>query len=145
MAEPYRVLVTASRDWLRPMDIWRALDECRAEARQQGRTLLVVHGNAPGGDQVAKLFGQLEPDAAEEGHDADWEGPCGPVCKPGHRRKGRNGASYCPAAGMFRNAHMVALGAERAAAFIRDRSRGASGCAALAEKAGIATRRWTDA
>jgi YspA, cpYpsA-related SLOG family len=145
MADPYRVIVTASRDWLKPLDIWRALGECRAQAQWQGRVLVVVHGNAPGGDQIAKLYGQTVPGATEEGHDADWEGPCGPVCKPGHRRKGKGGVSYCPAAGMFRNAKMVALGADRAAAFIRNRSSGASGCADLAEKAGIPTKRWTDA
>ena len=144
MGEPYRVLVTASRDWLHPREIWMALGQCHDEARRKGRTLLIVHGNAPGGDQVAKLYGQVVPGAYEEGHDADWEGPCGPDCKPGHRRRGKGGADYCPAAGMYRNAKMVALGAERAAAFIRNRSSGASGCAAMAQKAGIPTKRFTD-
>jgi hypothetical protein len=48
------------------------------------------------------------------------------------------------AAGHLRNARMVAAGAELCLAFIRDHSRGASHCAALAEQAGIPTRRITE-
>lgn len=143
MTEPFRLLVTASRDWSEPGDMWKRLQEARAWANGHGRILLVVHGDAPGGDQIAKLFGQIVGGAYEEGHPADWEGPCTDRCQPEHRRKRRDGTSYCPAAGMYRNEAMVALGAERAFAFIRNRSHGASGCARLAEKAGIKTRRYS--
>lgn len=144
MAEPFRLLVTASRSWHQPRDIWEALEECHRYAKSQGRNLLIVHGDADGGDQIAKLFGQVVPGAYEEGHPADWDGRCGPQCKPGHRRTRRDGTTYCPAAGMYRNEDMVKAGADRAAAFIRNRSHGASGCARLAERASIPTRRYVD-
>lgn len=45
-------------------------------------------------------------------------------------------------AGPRRNAAMVELGADLALAFLRQRSRGASGCAGLAARAGFPVRRW---
>jgi len=144
VADPYRILVTSSRDWREPLVIWLALDECHAAAAAQGRPLVVVHGDNGAGDMIGKLYGHLTDGASEESHPADWDGRCGPQCKPGHRRKRRDGTDYCPAAGMYRNEDMVKAGADRAAAFIRRRSRGVSGCARLAEKAGIPTRRYTD-
>lgn len=120
--------------------MWNVFTECHAWARGQGKTLVIVHGDAPGGDQIAALFAQATPGCENEPHPADWEGPCRDRCKPGHRRKGKHGREYCPAAGNYRNEEMVACGADRAAAFIRAGSAGASNCARLAKKAGIPTR-----
>ena len=138
-----RLLWTASRDWTDPLLMWNVLDECAAWARGQGATLVIVHGDAPGGDMFAKLYGQITDGCEHEPHPADWEGPCRDRCKAGHRRKDRRGREYCPAAGNYRNELMVGLGADRGAAFIRARSSGASNCARLAEDAGIPVRRYT--
>jgi hypothetical protein len=139
---PLRLLWTASRDWADPLLMWNVLNACHRWARDQDRALIVVHGDAPGGDQIAKLFGVLTAGCEHEPHPAGWEDPCRETCRPGHRRVGKSGRDYCPAAGNYRNQRMVTLGADRAAAFIRDRSRGASDCADRAEKAGIPVRRY---
>ena len=145
MADTMRLLWTASRDWTDPLLMWNVLNECHQWAREQGKTLVIVHGDAGGGDQFAKLYGLITIGCEQEPHPADWAGPCRDTCKPGHRRKDRHGRDYCPAAGNYRNEEMAALGADRGAAFIKARSAGASNCARLAEKASIPTRRFTDA
>jgi len=78
-----------------------------------------------------------------ERHPADWEASCRPECRPGHRRRKGRGPEYCPAAGNYRNAAMVALGARCCIALILDCSAGAAGCADLADRAGIEVRRFT--
>jgi hypothetical protein len=83
-----------------------------------------VHGRAPGADQIADRAA-LGYGCRTEVHPADW-------------------GAYGGSAGPRRNAEMVAAGADLCLAFIRNRSRGASGCARLAEKAGIPVRRYTD-
>jgi YspA, cpYpsA-related SLOG family len=144
MADSLRLLWTASRDWTEPLRMWDVLGECRAWAREQGKTLIIVQGDAGGGDQIAKLYGLITEGCEQESYPADWEGPCRDTCKPGHRRNGKNGRPYCPAAGNYRNEGMVALGADRCAAWIKAGSAGASNCARLAERAGIPTRRFTE-
>lgn len=143
MTETVRLLWTASRDWTDPLKMWNVLNEHHWRAREQGKTLVIVHGDAPGGDQIAKLYAQITIGCEDEPHPADWEAPCRKRCKPAHRRRDRRGRDYCPMAGHYRNEEMVALGAGKAEAFIKDRSRGASGCADLAAKAGIEVRRFT--
>ena len=49
-----------------------------------------------------------------------------------------------PAAGPIRNLHMVTLGADICLAFIGPGSKGAVGCAKMAEDAGIPTKRFYD-
>ncbi len=144
MADTLRLLTTSSRDWCKPLVMWNVFTECHAWARDQGKTLVIVHGDAPGGDQIASLFAQITPGCRNEPHPADWEGPCGDRCKAGHRRKDRRGRDYCPAAGNYRNTAMVALGADRGAAFIRAGSPGATHCARIAGRAGIPVRKYTD-
>lgn len=125
MPNPYRVLVTGSRDWQDRLTVRRAL----AAASSYGtRDLIVVHGACPtGADQHAaewaEEYGELLGVTAEP-HPADW------------KRYGR-------LAGPRRNAEMVNLGADICLAFIRNGSRGASHTADLAEQAGIPTRRFT--
>jgi YspA, cpYpsA-related SLOG family len=134
----FRALITGSRDWIEPLRTWEALNECRAKARRRGCILVVIHGDAPGADMIAKLYAQLTAGVEQEPHPANWEGPCNPRrCKPGYRRTGKNGREYCPAAGDYRNEEMIATGADRAAAFIRAGSHGASNCARLAQRGGI--------
>lgn len=144
MGETLRLLWTASRGWKDPLLMWQVLDECLAWARERGKTLVIVHGDADGGDMIGKLYGLVTPGAEQEAHPADWEGPCQDRCKPGHRRKNRRGREYCPMAGSYRNEMMIGLGADRCAAFIWDGSHGASNCASGAERAGIPTRRYVN-
>jgi hypothetical protein len=112
-----RILVTGSRYWTDEDFIANVL---LYDIEVQFSQATLVHGAARGADTIAgriwKSWGsEVEP------HPADW------------RRHGR-------AAGLLRNAAMVALGADLCLAFIRDDSPGATGCALMAEKAGIPVR-----
>lgn len=138
---PYRVLVTGSRDWDDRRAIEDTLTTAGALAIALGQRLTVVHGDCrTGADRIADAWAEWHRNRGQpfdlERHSAEDFGPwprCGPI----------------------RNRHMVQLGADIAFAFIgpctspRCRrpaphpSHGASGCADLAEQAGIPTRRWT--
>jgi hypothetical protein len=130
---PYRVLVTGSRDWQEVGVVRRALAEVLA-VRPHDQPLVVVHGDCPtGADIMAKVWALTTFTSAcnddyervtEESHPAAWHV---------HGRQ----------AGPIRNRAMVELGANVCLAFIRNGSRGASHTAALAEKAGIPTWRYT--
>jgi hypothetical protein len=135
MTDPYRVLVTGSRDWKNQQAIWDALATVARELPAD-RDLVLVHGACPtGADQMADEWGQSF-GATIERHPARDFGPW-------------------PACGPFRNKHMVSLGADTCLAFIGPctkprchrtdphTSHGASHCARLAEQAGIPVRRIT--
>ncbi|MFD6619997.1 SLOG family protein [Streptomyces albidoflavus] len=141
----YRVLITGSRDWRGIQAVRAALDEMLA-TRPADHQLVVVHGDCPtGADAMAKAWARTTYTPActddieyvtEEPHPANW------------RRHGH-------AAGPIRNAHMIQLGANACLAFIGPctsprchkpgphPSHGATGCALLAEQAGIPVRRIT--
>ena len=120
---PYRVLVTGSRDWDDRATIRRALDEVYARTPAD-QDFVLVHGGCPtGADAIAHAWA-LPTGAVIDIFIADW-------------------ANHGKAAGPRRNARMVAEGADLCLAFIKNRSRGASHTADLAERAGISTRRWT--
>lgn len=147
----YRILITGSRTWGDERAIWDALDDAIDEQVKNGeREFIVVHGHCPrGADAIADFYCEdqagwrdnMGQEVAVERHPADWAAPCGPSCRPSHRRR-RNDTTYCPAAGMNRNQHMVDLGADLCLAFIRDRSRGATDCARRARAAGVEVREW---
>lgn len=123
MTNPYRILVTGSRDWTDRQTVWDALAPI-ARALPADQDLVLVHGGCPTGadamcDEWARGFG-----AVIEVHPANW-------------------AKHGRAAGPIRNAEMVNAGADLALAFIKNGSRGASHTAALAEAAGIPTKRYT--
>lgn len=163
MSETYRILVTGSRSWTDWVTVWTALEDAVEEAYRLGfRAYEVRHGCAEGADRIAAQWCEEHAAWYEQAgqtlwadpRPADWAGPCRPDCPPGHRRRRRDGTTYCPAAGLYRDAHMVELGAHVCLAFIapcRDPrcrrskphgSHGASHTARLAEKAGIPTRRF---
>lgn len=126
--EPYRVLVTGSRE----------LDDYSLVCEELGRVMkrlmagdgpypriVVVHGAARGADtlaeRAARAFGM-----ETEAHPADWD-------------------AHGKSAGFRRNAEMIALGAGLCIAFYKQGAgnKGTDHCANLAEKAGIPTRRVT--
>lgn len=140
MAEPYRVGVTASRDWTDRTSVWEALALAGMQCRSDQMT--VIHGGCgKGGDLHAHQWCEKYPAlgngvyVVEEVHRADWS-------------RGKAG-------GPWRNRRMVDRGADAWLAFIMPctppgcrnpephGSHGASGCADLAEKAGIDVRRFT--
>ncbi|MEU5043239.1 SLOG family protein [Streptomyces griseorubiginosus] len=82
------------------LDVWH-------DALQVGYTgIELMQGCAEGADTIGRDWavhnGILVRDRA-----ADWEGPCAPDCRPGHRRTRRGGATFCPQAGHRRNQGMV--------------------------------------
>jgi hypothetical protein len=124
-----RVLVTGSRDWTDHHTVTHNLTYI---LRIMG-PLTLVHGACPtGADAIAAEWADIhrESGVVPDPHPADW-------------------GTYGPSAGPLRNAHMVSLGATLCLAFIgpctkpfcrREQphgSHGASGCAKLAEDAGI--------
>jgi len=127
--QPYRVLVTGSRDWDKPELVCLALDAAFCDATNARRLMVLVHGACPSGADAQAVDWHLYMTSRGlpvkvEAHPADW-------------------ATHGRAAGPRRNAAMVAAGADLCLAFIKDGSRGASHTAGLAEKAGIPTRRST--
>lgn len=151
-SKPYRILITGSRTWDQEAVIAEAIFEVLEKVGiTPGREFVIVHGACPqGADAIAARICQDEASwvdnmgasLVEEPHPADWDAPCRPQCRHAYKiREDRR--PYCSAAGLYRNAHMVNLGADVALAFIKGGSPGASHCARLAEKAGIPTRRWT--
>jgi hypothetical protein len=113
----YRILVTGSRDW-DDLELFNFALSAAAEPHLPD--VVIVHGFCqtgadPMADEWARSRG-LDP----ERHPAGWH-------------------QYGRSAGPRRNAEMVALGADLCLAFIKNGSRGATGCAALAKAAGIRT------
>jgi len=103
---------------------------------------VLVHGDCPDGDQDgAAIWRDLG--GVDEPNPADWHGPCRPKCRPRHRRIGRDGKEYCPAAGPYRNAEMF-LGEPitETHAFLAPGSRGAKDTAAKSSRLGIPTFGW---
>lgn len=120
-----RVLVTGSRTFDRPDIVWECLDIVAKEAAAAGeRQMTVVHGCALGADMHADkwvLRGDHPLPVQVSRWPADW-------------------TTDGKGAGWVRNRRMVNVGADLCLAFIRGNSRGATGCADLAERAGITTR-----
>jgi hypothetical protein len=126
-----RLLITGSRTWDHASSITHVIQAALKTASGLGEILTVVHGGAYGADAIAgsstrRGFRDGWP-IREEAHRAEWE-------------------RYGKRAGMIRNQAMVNLGADLAAAFIRDHSRGATHCLRLIEAAGIpvVVVRWED-
>ena len=137
MTEPYRLIVTGSRDWTDATRVWGAL----TALAEQVDALTVVHGAAGRGVDmmahrwVARQQASGRAGISEEPHPADWE----------HLGK---------RAGMARNEEMAESGADRCWAWIAacsqrgckrqepHGSHGATDCADRAEDIGIRTVRW---
>jgi hypothetical protein len=145
VTDAYRILITGSRDSRDPRPVHRALD-IRLAALLPGQHLVIVHGACQdrrgrlrGVDAYADAWARR---AQRAGHPVDIEPHPAEDFGP------------WPACGPRRNQHMVNCGADEALAFIgpctssRCRrtdphgSHGATGCADMAQAAGITVRRW---
>jgi hypothetical protein len=137
-----RILITGSRDWNDTRAVEETLTDLFHTCAQStpGAPFVVVHGAAPGADTIADRWAYQNASlgVTVERHRANWN-LCAESCppEPRHRRRRRNGTTYCPAAGPRRNAHMVSLGATLCIAFPLGASEGTRGCMRLAEAAGI--------
>lgn len=114
-----RIGVTISRDW----DDWATVLDAICEVTQgiSYNKVTLIHGASQTDFFIAGVAYMLGMDL--EPHPADW------------KRLPR-------AAGHIRNKEMVDSGADVWLAFIKNSSGGASGCAELAEQAGILTHRY---
>lgn len=128
-----RLLITGSRDWTDEDAIRREFGRFTAE---HGAEVTIVHGGAIGADSIADRVARYWGGGmVVEVHPADWR--LGKIAGPARNRK------------------MVEAGADLCLAFIQPcrkpecrrrrphGSHGASGCADMAEQAGIPTRRIT--
>jgi YspA, cpYpsA-related SLOG family len=123
MANPWRILVTGSREWDDEATLRSALIAAASE-RPEDTDLIIVHGACPrGADAMADTWAK-DYACRVERHPAEW---------------GRFGKQ----AGFIRNTVMVEAGADECLAFVKDGSRGATHCAALAQRAGIPVLRFT--
>jgi hypothetical protein len=96
----------------------------------------LMQGCAEGADTIGREWA-IHNGILVRDRPADWEGPCGSECQPGHRRRNRRGTEYCPLAGHRRNQGMVD---ERPVLFVAASYRNSSGtadCSRRAKKAGI--------
>lgn len=119
-----RVLLTGSREW----EDWDVLESALKQALQDTdwrEPPTLIHGGARGADKMADWFWRRKWRLPVEVHEAQWD------------RFGKR-------AGIIRNQVMVESGAALCLAFIKDKSRGATHCAGLAEGAGIPVRYYRD-
>jgi hypothetical protein len=129
--------LTGSRLWPDPQRLEDTLEGVWHDALQIGYTEIeLMHGTADGADTIGDQWARRNGLLVRE-RPADWDGPCGPECPPGHRRRNRRGTEYCPLAGHRRNQQMVD---ERPLLFVAASYRKSSGtadCLRRARKAGI--------
>jgi hypothetical protein len=123
--------VTVSRTWTDISTMREVLEKVHA---QQPEAVL-VHGDAARGDRLAaylwrNLGGRVE------AWPAAWGSSCTEVCKHPPRKR-KDGTEFCPVPGPARNARMVESNPDLVLAFIRKRSKGATGTYDLAVGAGL--------
>jgi hypothetical protein len=114
--EPYRILITGSRDWKDKAVIRHAIFSTWQKAGSPKNTVVIV-GRAHGADTIAETCSEAFGFTIEP-YEADW------------RKEGR-------AAGPKRNQRMVDSGADICLAFPHDGSKGTADCMKRAEKAKI--------
>lgn len=115
---------------------------------------VVIEGGADGADRLAGEWATshhcyIDSQPSEwqsvvvrlEVYPADWGAPCRDTCRAGHRRQWGCGATYCPAAGAYRNQRMLDEGKpDMVLAFVDKRlfdSKGTSDMVTRAKKAGL--------
>ncbi|GAA3154401.1 DUF2493 domain-containing protein [Streptomyces rectiviolaceus] len=106
MPELALIGLTGSRVWPDPRLLEDTLLDVWHDALQIGYDgIELIQGTAEGADTIGDQWARHNgiPVVPEP---ADWEGPCSPECKPGHRRT-RGVGTYCPQAGHRRNQLIV--------------------------------------
>lgn len=141
-----RLLVTGSRDWDHLDSVDAVLRHYAFEAFSAGGQLVVVHGKAARGlDALAANWVRQKRlngwPVDQDPYPADWNAPCVPECRPGHRQQRDNGSDYCPYAGFRRNQQMVDTRPLACIAFHRNGSSGTRDCLKRAVQARIARLR----
>lgn len=128
----FRILITGSRTWDDYDTICKKIveaikDYVEEHPEFQSRPIdwvTIVHGNCPqGADKLADLFASQVLRCDVERYDADWR-------------------AFGKRAGFVRNRRMVNTAPDICLAFIRDKSKGATGCYNLAKQAGIASEKF---
>ncbi len=129
--------LTGSRRWTDRQYLEDTLIDVWHDALQVGYTgIELMHGCAEGADTMGHEWAWRTGFLIRE-FPADWQGPCGPECQPGHRRRNRRNVEYCPLAGHRRNQQMVD---ERPVLFVAAHYQGSTGtadCVRRAKAAGI--------
>jgi len=129
--------LTGSRAWTDIPLLETALFLVWHDALEIGYTgIELMQGCADGADTIGRQWA-IRNSVAFRDRPADWEGPCAPDCKPGHRRRNRRGTEFCPLAGHRRNQQMVD---ERPVLFVAAQVHGSTGtadCVRRATAAGI--------
>lgn len=129
--------LTGSRSWSDVRLLEDTLLLVWHDALQVGYTgIELMHGCAEGADTLGDEWA-IANGILRRRRPADWEGPCGPECQPGHRRRNRRGTEYCPLAGHRRNQKMVDEGPVLFVAAHRAGSTGTADCLRRARAAGI--------
>jgi hypothetical protein len=100
-----RLLITCSRTW----KDWPRARAVLGYVYERAPDLIMVSGHAWKGDRdLERIWKELG--GQVETYVPDWEGECAPDCwPPWHRKRGREGREYCPAAGDRRNQEMARL------------------------------------
>lgn len=146
------LLMTGSKTWTFLGTVAVVLAMYTRHAFSLGKRLTVIHGDCKEGADalVANWITRHSRDGwpvDQIRYPADWSGPCqSGVCPPGHRKTRRNGAGYCPLAGILRNQVMIDTRPWWCEGLVRDNSPGSSHCVRAARAAGIPTERtnWQD-
>ncbi|MCX4571564.1 DUF2493 domain-containing protein [Streptomyces viridodiastaticus] len=128
---------TGSRRWTHVQLLENTLLNTWHDALQDGYTgIELIQGCAEGADTLCRQWG-IRNGIPVRDRPADWDGPCGPECPPGHRRRNRRGTEYCPLAGHRRNQQMVDEGPLLFVAAQVQGSTGTADCMRRAKAAGI--------
>ena len=143
------LLATGSRGFSDYPLVANAASEARREALAYGFTRLVgVHGGAAGADSLFDRWCK-ENGVVPKDFPARWEADCiVGRCKPGHRCQRRDGTTFCPAEGNYRNQRMIdwllsVTGPQAVlvlAFWEQPRSIGTANCVKLARAAGFTVR-----
>lgn len=137
------ILLTGSRHWPDPQLLEDTLLNVLHDALEDGYLgIELMHGGAEGADTIGHQWAWSTGLLIRE-FPADWEGPCGPECPPGHRRTNRRRVAYCPLAGRRRNQQMVDEQPDLVVAAHHANSSGTADCLRRARKAGIPIHRIT--